>query len=158
MMTVLISSPHTPAQGSEGARAPWQAANQVSFDNRDLQQELRCDRTAGEAVGCDIFDAAVQISPIESVKRHSAGWEGLLTESIYAAAGSRIELRFEGPVHLLVMYDEGARREGETLIDGLDVSRLRHFADKLTFVPAGHGYYERHETSAATRLTFIYLD
>src|SRR5215475_504945 len=158
MMTALISSPHTPAEGSEGARSSWQAANQVSFDDRDLQQELRCDLGPGEAVGCDLFDAAVQISPIDSVKRHSAGWQGLLTESIYAPAGSKIELRFEGPVHLLVMYDEGARREGETLIEGLDASRLRNFADKLTFVPAGHGYYERHETSAATRMSFIYLD
>jgi len=55
-------------------------------------------------------------------------------------------------------YLEGARREGETVIDGLAPSRLRNFADKLTFVPAGHAYYDRHETSAATRITFIYLD
>jgi len=129
------------------------------FEMRHLQQfELRADLAPGEAAACDLSDATVRISPMESVKRHSAGLQGLLTESIYAPAGTRIELRFEAPVHLLVMYDEGARREGETLIDGLVPSRLRNFADKLTFVPAGHAYYDWHETSTATRITFIYLD
>jgi len=158
-MAVRVSSLGTPAQDSEGVRARWPAANQDLFDNRHLQQfELHSDLAPGEPAGCDLFDATVQIAPIESVKRHSTGWQGVLAESIYAPAGSRIELRFEAPVHLLVMYDEGARREGETLIDGLVPSRLRNFADKLTFVPAGHAYYDRHETSTATRITFIYLD
>jgi len=129
------------------------------FEKRPLQQfEFRSDLESGEAAASGLLDATVQISSLDSVKRHSTGWQGLLTESIYAPAGSRIELNFESSVHLLVMYDEGARREGETLIDGLVPSKLRTFADKLTFVPAGYAYYDRHETSMATRITFIYLD
>src|SRR5262249_27140793 len=104
------------------------------------------------------FDATVQISPIGAVKRHSAGRHGLVTESIYVPAGTRIEFRFDAPVHLLVMYDEGARRNGETSINGLDPSALRNFADKLTFVPAGHAYHECHEPSTPTRLTYQYWD
>lgn len=129
------------------------------LDNRHFQRfEARSDFAPGRATGCDLLDATVQISPIESVKRHNIGWLGLVTESIYAPSGSRIEFRFDAPLHLLVMYEEGARREGETLIAGLVPSTLRNFGDKLTFVPAGHAYYERHEISTATRIIFIYLD
>jgi AraC family transcriptional regulator len=61
-------------------------------------------------------------------------------------------------MHLLVMYDEGARRVGETSVDGLDSSTLRNVADKLTFVPAGHAYYEWHETSMPMRIRYLYFD
>jgi AraC family transcriptional regulator len=56
------------------------------------------------------------------------------------------------------MYNEGARRDGETSINGFASSKIRNFAKKLTFVPAGCGYRERLETAASTRLTFLYLD
>jgi AraC family transcriptional regulator len=58
---------------------------------------------------------------------------------------------------LLVLYEDGVRGDGETSIDGLPPSRLRNLANKLTFVPAGHSYREWHETSAAIRMTCIYL-
>jgi AraC family transcriptional regulator len=56
------------------------------------------------------------------------------------------------------MYNEGARRDGETLVDGFAPSKIRNLTNKLTFVPAGCGYRERLETAASTRLTFLYLD
>src|ERR1700723_1344117 len=102
-------------QSLRGTQTPWQAASQSSSDS---------------------CDATVSISPIDSVKRHSTGRHGLVTESIYAPTGSTVEFRLDAPVHLLLMYHEGARCEGETSIDGLHPSRLRNFADKLTFVPA----------------------
>jgi AraC family transcriptional regulator len=61
-------------------------------------------------------------------------------------------------VHLLVLYEDGVRRDGETSVDGLSPSTLRNFANKLTFVPAGHGYREWHEISTAARVTYLYLD
>jgi hypothetical protein len=42
-------------------------------------------------VECGVLQPIVQISPIGAAKRHSAGWQGLTTESIYAhrpSAGS----------------------------------------------------------------------
>jgi AraC family transcriptional regulator len=60
-------------------------------------------------------------------------------------------------VHLLVLYEDGVRREGETSIDELPPSTLRNFANKLTFVPAGHFYREWHDTSTAIRMTYLYL-
>jgi len=155
MMLPPLSLLLTPEQGPEGGRRPWRDANEELLQQRHLEQvDLHTDFQPE----CGFFDATVRISPIGAVKRHSAGRHGLVTESIYAPAGRRIEFRFDAPVHLLVMYDEGARREGETSIDGLDPSTLRNFADKLTFVPAGHAYYEWHQTRTPTRATYLYLD
>jgi AraC family transcriptional regulator len=102
--------------------------------------------------------ASVQIHPSGSVKRHSAGWRGLWADSIYAPIGAKLEFRFDALAHLLVVYHEGARRDGETSVGGIDSSKLRNLAAKLTFVPARYEYQESHEISAPTRITFIYLD
>jgi AraC family transcriptional regulator len=160
--TAMMMTSHsraTPDASSEGARTLWQAANQDLLHERHFEQSaLRSDFAPALSAGCDLFDATVQISPIESVKRHSTERHGIVTESIYAPARSRIEIRYDAPVHLLVLYEDGVRREGETSIDGLPPSRLRNFANKLTFVPAGHAYREWHETSTATRVTYLYLN
>jgi AraC family transcriptional regulator len=78
-------------------------------------------------------------------------------ESVYVPARVKIEFRFNATTHLLVMYD-GARRDGETSIDGVPPSRLRYFGNKLTFVPSSRAYREWHETSTPTRMTYLYLD
>jgi hypothetical protein len=117
------------------------------------QFELRSTAASLQPVG-SVLDSTVQIYPTESVKRERASWDGIVTETIYAAAQSRVEFRFDAPVHLLVMYDYGARREGETSVGELAPSRLRNFASKLTFAPAGHTYREWHETSVPMRITY----
>ena len=157
MMRSPFSVSGIPNQAPPGARTQWQAASQSSLHDGHVE-ELAMHPYFAAHEGRNRFDATVQISPIESINRHSTGQDGLLSESIYAPAGSRIEFRFDAPVHLLVMYEEGARREGETSIEGQDPSRLRNLADKLTFVPPGHGYYEWHETSAPIRITYLYVD
>src|SRR5260370_936287 len=151
-------SPRTPDTSSERARTLWRAANQDLLQERRLEQsQLRSDFAPAVSAGCDLFGATVQVSPIELVKRHCKERYGIVTESIYAPARSRIELRYDAPAHLLVLYEDGVRGDGETSIDGLPPSRLRNLANKLTFVPAGHSYREWHETSAAIRMTCIYL-
>ena len=121
------------------------------------QFELRSTVPSRQPVGSDL-DSTVQIYPAELVKRERASWDGIVTETVYAAAQSRVEFRFDAPVHLLVMYDYGARRQGETSIGELAPSRLRNFASKLTFAPVGHTYREWHETSVPMRITYLYLD
>src|SRR5262245_43252891 len=151
-------STRTPESSSQGARTLWHAANQDLLREGYFERsELRSDFAAAPFAGCDLFGATVQISPIESVKRHSKEQYGIVTESIYAPARSRIEICYEAPAHLLVLYEDGVRREGETSIDGLSPSGLRNFANKLTFVPAGHAYREWHETGTALRITYLYL-
>ena len=135
------------------------AANQSSIRVSHLRKlEPRSDFVPRWSAECDLLDSTVQISPTGSIKRHSTVRHGMVTESIYAPTRSKIEFRFDGRVHLLVMYDDGARRGGETSIEGLAPSRLRNFANKLTFVPAGHAYHEWHETSRSTRMTYLYLN
>jgi AraC family transcriptional regulator len=100
----------------------------------------------------------VKINPAEPVRRLGTGWHWWFSESVYVPVGHKVEFRFEGSAHLLVLYNEGLRRSGETSIDDLQLSRLRSFVHKLTFVPAGCAYCEWHETGASTRITFLYLD
>jgi AraC family transcriptional regulator len=151
-------STRTLETGSEGARTLWHAANQDLLQDRYFKQsELRSDFVPAVSAGCDLFGATVQISPIELVKRHSTEQYGIAAESIYAPTRSRIDVSYDGPAHLLVLYEDGVRREGETSIDGLPSSTLRNFANKLTFVPTGHSYREWHETSTALRVTYLYL-
>lgn len=140
-------------------RAPHGGANQSAIDLRELD-EIRspADIKSCPSIDGGLLHATVQIEPVDFVKRLGTGCPGWFVESIHAPLGRRIELEFQGPVHLLAMYNEGARRDGETSVDGFASSKIRNFAKKLTFVPAGCDYRERLETAASTRLTFLYLD
>jgi AraC family transcriptional regulator len=111
------------------------------------------DRRATESV-----DAAVQISPPDRVKRHAVAWDGMAAEIVQSASHDRIECRFRAPTYLLVVYEQGTRRDGETFVQGLPRSTLRDFARKLTFVPAGHDYREWQLPRAFTRLMYVYVD
>jgi AraC family transcriptional regulator len=119
--------------------------------------EARAVSDPTSSIGGNI-SSTVEITPDECIKRLGTGWHWWFSESVYAPMGCRIEFRFQGSMHLLALYNEGMRRNGETSIDGLHSSRLRSFVRKLTFVPAGYAYREWHETGASTRITFLYLD
>lgn len=105
-----------------------------------------------------IANQTIQASPFGSVTRLGTGCRRWFAESIFSRSGNEVELRFLGSVHLLILYHEGERRSGETVIDGLAPSTVRSFVNKFTFVPAGHSYRERHETRLSTRITFLYLN
>lgn len=136
----------------------WRAAHQDPLHERCFEQsEISSDLATALLWARHPLDETVEISPIDAVKRHSTGRYGVVSESIYAPIGSRIQIHYNGPMHLLVLYEDGARRDGETSIDGLPPSTLRKFANKLTFVPAGHPYREWHDTSTPLRATYLYL-
>src|ERR1700733_3273315 len=111
-----------------------------------------------KSIGNDGFHPIVEVTPAELVKRLGIGWQWWFSESIHVPIGSKIGFRFQGPAHLLVLYNEGMRKSGETSIDDRHSSSLRSFVHKLTFVPAGCAYRECHETGLATHVTFLYLD
>jgi AraC family transcriptional regulator len=157
MMTPPPSTLPTPGASFERAPMLGQTANQDLLYERSFEQSVISSDLATSLPARDLFDETVEISPLDSVKRHSTGRYGIVAESIYASVGSRIQIHYTGPVHLLVLYEDGARREGETSVDGLSPSTFRKFANKLTFVPAGHRYREWHETSAPVRMTYLYL-
>jgi AraC family transcriptional regulator len=130
----------------------------MAIDLRDLREVGPPGDVKSCQSSCGFLHPTVQIAPVELIKRLGTGRPGWFVESIYAPIGRRLEFRFQGPVHVLAMYDEGARRDGETSIDGLAPSKIRCFARKLTFLPAGCSYREKLETAASTCLTFLYLD
>src|SRR5262249_30953336 len=131
--------------------------NRTSMSITTLENAPK-DAARSDAVDRGFFNPIVEIVPVGSVKRLGTGWGDWFSESVHASIGRRIEFRFRAPMHLLVMYHEGGRRDGETIIDGVASSRARSFANKLTFVPAGRPYREWHETGASTRLSFLYVD
>jgi AraC family transcriptional regulator len=100
----------------------------------------------------------VQISPPELVKRRAAKWDGMAAEIVQTTSGDRIECHFRAPMHLLIACEQGARRDGETLVEGLPRSTLRDFTRKLTFVPAGRDYHEWQRPRALTRFMYVYVD
>jgi AraC family transcriptional regulator len=99
----------------------------------------------------------VEIYPGETVRRHAVRWRGISVELIQPATRDRIECRFNGPVHLLVVYERGIRHEGETFVQGAPRSTLRDYAGKLIFVPAGHEYREWQKPRALPRVFYFYL-
>jgi AraC family transcriptional regulator len=105
-----------------------------------------------------VVHPVVQISPPDTCRRHVAKGTGWTAESIQCTRQKKIQLRFRARVHLLVAYENGIRRDGETFVEGLPRSTLRNFERKLTFVPAGHEYHESHGSISQTRLLHFYFD
>jgi AraC family transcriptional regulator len=106
----------------------------------------------------DALERTVEIVPADAVKRRAVSWDGMTAEIVQATRPERTEYRFHGPRHLLAVYEQGERREGETLVEGLPRSTLRDFKRKLLFVPAGHEYSDWQEPRALTRVVYFYLD
>jgi len=149
----------TPSVSPGMVNSPDGGTDRAEVDFRDLEQDRPpVGIKPRQSSGSSFLHPTVQIAPVDFVKRLGTGRPGWFVESLHAPIGRRIELQFQGPVHLLAMYNEGARRDGETSIDGFAPSKIRNLAKKLTFVPAGCGYREWLETAASTRLTFLYLD
>jgi AraC family transcriptional regulator len=103
-------------------------------------------------------DPVVEISSSDIVKRRAMSWDGMAAEVVQATQHEKIEYRFHAPRHLLVVYEQGVRRDGETFVEGLPRSTLRDFKRKLTFVPAGHEYRESHELRSSSRVAYFYFD
>jgi AraC family transcriptional regulator len=101
---------------------------------------------------------AVEISPPDIVRRRAITWHGMAAETVQSTRRGKVEYRFRAPMHLLVVYEEGERRDGETLVEGLPESKLRNFARKLTFVPAGHDYHEWYVPLTRRRRMHVYID
>ena len=133
---------------------------------RAATQQVRCDeRPAGDPPYRSDADATaepvhpvVEISPPQLATRHTVTAHGMAAESVQSANSSKIHYRFRAPMHLLVMYEKGDRRDGATFVEGLPRSTLRNLERKLTFVPAGHEYYEWHEPRAQMRIMLFYFD
>jgi AraC family transcriptional regulator len=99
----------------------------------------------------------VQIAPREIVKCRTVTSDGMMAEIVPTTRRQRIEFRYRGPLHMLVVYEQGVRRDGVTFVEGLPRSNLRDLR-KLTFVPAGHEYHECQDLRTLSRVTYFYFD
>jgi len=137
-----------------------QAAAMLALNRRsalgsafDHEGRVLRDRPVAGAIDC-----AVEITPCDVVKRRAATWEGMAAEIVQVTKHQSIEFRFRAPRHLLIVHEQGVRREGDSFVEGLPRSALRDVKQKLTFVPAGHEYYERHDPRILARVVFFYFD
>lgn len=106
----------------------------------------------------DLADHIVEVSSPDVVTRRTVISDGMAAEIVQATSHNRFEFHFRAPVHLLVVYENGARRNGETFVEGLSHSTLRDFSRKLTFVPASREYHEWQEPRTLARLMYVYFD
>jgi AraC family transcriptional regulator len=100
----------------------------------------------------------VDISPPDIVKRRSMASGGMTAEIVRATRRETMELRFRAPLHLLVVYEQGVRSDGDTFVEGLPKSALRDARRKLIFVPAGHEYREWQAPKILMRAVNFYFD
>ena len=107
----------------------------------------------------DATEHTVEIYPPDIVRRRTVAWDGMAAEIVQATRPEKIEFRFRAPLHLLAVYDQGIRSDGETFVDGLPRSKLRDVRRKLTFVPAGHVYHDEwQEPRVLKRVLYFYFD
>src|ERR1700719_2838594 len=61
--------------------------------------------------GAEQIEPAVEISPVDAVKRRFATWDGMAAEIVQATRLERIEARASAPHHLLPPHEQGTRRD-----------------------------------------------
>ena len=116
------------------------------------------DEAAGSNDHLLVASGMVQIAPREIVKCRTIASDGMTAEIVQTTRRQRIEFRYRGPRHMLVVYEQAVRRDGITFVEGLPRSNLRDLRKKLTFVPAGHEYHECQDLRSLSRVTYFYFD
>jgi AraC family transcriptional regulator len=100
----------------------------------------------------------VEISPPDIARRRLANWGAIQADAVKVTRRGTFEYGFKARRHLLIAYERGERRDGETLIEGLPKSTLREFNSRLSVVPAGHRFYGWETPRVLTRVTYFYID
>jgi AraC family transcriptional regulator len=104
------------------------------------------------------FRHPVEISYPEKAIRRQVCFSGMAVETVTVTEPGRIGFRYQGRLHLLVLFEAGVRKNGRTFVEGVPASALRNCARKFVLVPAGHEYSDWHEISRPLRLAWFYFD
>ena len=152
--------PSWPQRATPPEASSLLAARRFSSDASACEKQADCGsvRQSHGGATADAIHPVVEISPPDIVSRRAITWHGMTAETVRTKNQVNVEYCFRAPMHLLVAYEEGERRSGETFVEGAPRSNLRNFARKLTFVPAGHEYREWHEPLTRSRRTHFYFD
>jgi AraC family transcriptional regulator len=130
------------------------SASERNDEHTERQTHSKRDRSMVDAT-----NHAVEVYPPDIVRRRAVAWDGMTAEIVQATRPEKIEFRFRAQLHLLAVYEQGIRSDGETFVDGLPRSKLRDVRRKLTFVPAGHVYHDEwQEPRVLTRVLYLYFD
>jgi AraC family transcriptional regulator len=120
-------------------------------------ESRRVSRSQGEP-STDATRTAVEILPHGAATRRGMEWHGMGVEFVQATRQERVEYSFRSSAHLLVVYEHGVRRDGETFVAGAPRSTLRNVAGKLTFAPSRHEYREWHEPRTPMGVMYFHFD
>src|ERR1700733_13348551 len=102
--------------------------------------------------------SGVVFSPESIVRRQSSSWRGMRADIVQLSQLEPFEYRMRAPCHLLIASHHAARRDGETIVEGLPKSTRREFSRRLTFVPAGGEFFGWQAPRALARVTYFYID
>jgi AraC family transcriptional regulator len=100
----------------------------------------------------------VSLFPNDIARRQSATWRGISADILQVTRHEPFEYRLTAPVHLLALLEQAGRRDGETFIEGLPLSRRREYSRTLMFVPAGREFRGWQDPRALLRVTYFYID
>ncbi len=100
----------------------------------------------------------VQFSPAAIVRHRTAHWRGVQAKTVQIISHEHFEYSFKEQCHLLVAVEQGVRYDGETFVEGLPTSTIRHYSHKLIFVPAGRRFFGAQNPRLLTRSICLYID
>jgi len=99
---------------------------------------------------------SVEVIPSNAARRSTFSTNGVFAELIRTGGAQQVEYRYRGRFHLLVCGG-GIRNDGESWVEGLPRSTMRDLRRRLTFVPAGSGYYEQRHQSGPAPTLYVYF-
>ncbi len=79
-----------------------------------------------------VADDTVDVNTAAKVDRHVFHLRGMTVELIDVNGRERVDIRFRGAAHLLVVHEQGYRLAGETLAERAAGSAQRDLSRKLT--------------------------
>jgi AraC family transcriptional regulator len=104
-----------------------------------------------------LSEPLVEFLPANAVSRRTLIARGMTAEIVDGVGQDHVKSQIRSPNHLLIAYERGARREGETSIENLPSSSLRDVTHKLVFVPAGHAYNDWHAPRVNLSAIYFYF-
>jgi AraC family transcriptional regulator len=101
---------------------------------------------------------AVDFSPAEVVRHQTAHWRGVQAKTVQIISHEPFEYSFKQQCHLLIAIEQGARYDGELLVEGLPTSTVRSCSHRLILVPAGRRFFGWQHPRELTRSICLYID
>lgn len=100
----------------------------------------------------------IDFLPSDIVRHQTASWRGIQAKTVQVISLEPFEYRFKQQCHLLIGIEQGVRYEGETLLEGLPKSTIRHYSNTLIFVPVGRTLFGVQNPRLLPRSICLYID